>query len=205
MPTLQDRWNASRRKPAEWLREAILYHMQYVDETHIGVDWEDAHERCWRCGDKTKLQKCHIVPRSLQGDDHASNLLALCADCHDEAPNVADPAAMWLWIQATHAGCYEQFWELRAEALAHQLEPQLLEWQATSTLGIEQLRFRYAQQLERSGMHFSQKLAGSKLTLATKAWLLIQIWRPDYDYTAWVQATPIPTDNWELDFRDAHR
>lgn len=181
------------------LNDAISYHQRYIAETDIGVDWMDAHERCWRCGDKTKTQKCHIVPRSLGGEDHASNYVALCADCHDEAPNVADPAAMWLWIQATHAGCYDQFWGLRAEALAHQLEPRLREWQATSTLGQEQLLFRYRQQYERAGTHFSQKLSGAKLTLATRAWLLIEIWRPDYDYTRWVQATPLPEDSWMKD------
>ena len=181
------------------LKDTISYHQKYIDETEIGVNLQDAHERCWRCGDKTKLQKCHIVPRSLGGDDHARNLIPLCADCHDEAPNVADPLAMWLWIKATHAGSYDQFWGLRAEALAHQLEPRLKEWQATSTLGLEQLMFRYGQQFQRAGIHFSQKLSGQKMTLATRAWLLIEIWRPDYDYTRWVQATPLPEDSWMKD------
>jgi len=192
MPTLHDRWNASRRKPAEWLREAILYHIRRVDEMDLGVDWSEAHERCWRCGDKTKCQKCHIVPDSLGGKDEASNLVALCADCHDEAPNVTDSAAMWLWIKSTHTGTYDTFWGLRAELLAHQMEPRLKGWQAASGLDQETLLQRYRQQFAHAGMHFSQKGAGSKVTLATKAWLLIQIWKPDYDETKAVQPTFLP-------------
>jgi hypothetical protein len=99
---------------------------------------------------------------------------------------------MWLWIQATHAGCYDQFWGLRAEALAHEMEPRLKEWQKSGFLDKERLLHRYRQQFEHAGMHFSQKGAGSKVTVATKAWLLIQIWRPDYDETRAVQSTPLP-------------
>src|SRR5262249_7661154 len=65
------------------------------DECGLGVDWSEAEERCWRCGYKSSLQKCHIVPDSLGGAARPSNLVLLCCRCHREAPNVADPRFMW--------------------------------------------------------------------------------------------------------------
>ena len=38
--------------------------------------------RCERCGLRRDLQTDEIVPRSLGGTWHASNLRVLCADCH---------------------------------------------------------------------------------------------------------------------------
>ena len=40
---------------------------------------------CWN--DPKWLQKCHIVPHSIGGQEDASNLVLLCKRCHKEAPD----------------------------------------------------------------------------------------------------------------------
>lgn len=55
---------------------------------------------CWRCHSKTKIQRCHVVPDYLGGEDAPHNLVLLCAGCHAEAPNVLDPEIMWDWLCA---------------------------------------------------------------------------------------------------------
>lgn len=84
-------------------------------EGDLGVDWSDAHEKCWRCatGGVGRLQKCHIVPRSLGGNEEPSNLVLLCSRCHKEAPNSKNPEAMWDWIKATKFPFYDMFWTMR--------------------------------------------------------------------------------------------
>lgn len=65
-------------------------------------DWsfDDAWRMCWCCGGSSrKLQKCHIVPRSLGGSDKPENIIPLCPMCHDEMPDVIDPEVLWSWIK----------------------------------------------------------------------------------------------------------
>jgi 5-methylcytosine-specific restriction endonuclease McrA len=52
----------------------------------------------WSVWDKAALDRCHLVPRSLGGDDLPSNLVLLCRSCHRDAPNVGDPTYMLRWI-----------------------------------------------------------------------------------------------------------
>jgi len=40
--------------------------------------------RCQQCGVRDKLHVHHIQPRSLMGDDAESNLITLCASCHEK-------------------------------------------------------------------------------------------------------------------------
>ena len=105
------------------IKKIVEYWEARKDETELNVDWADAHERCWRCGYKTKLEKCHIIPKALGGSDQPSNLVLLCIRCHREAPNFPDPNFMWLWIKKTPvamaknypfaAGMYDSYWIVR--------------------------------------------------------------------------------------------
>lgn len=81
-----------------------------VDESRLSVDAIDAHERCWRCSRKGRLERCHIIPRSLGGNDEPSNLVLLCPRCHLENPNVKDPLIMWDWLYAYKTVLYDTFW-----------------------------------------------------------------------------------------------
>ena len=97
------------------IKEIVDYWSVRKDETNLSIDWVDAHERCWRCGYKTKLQKCHITPASLGGTDSPSNLVLLCSRCHREGPNIKNPKFMWIWIHAHATPLYETFWSIRGE------------------------------------------------------------------------------------------
>ncbi|MSM41573.1 MAG: HNH endonuclease [Geobacter sp.] len=93
--------------------DIVDYWSEHQDECGLSVDWAEAHERCWRCGYKSKLERCHIIPDSMAGPDEPSNLVLLCHRCHREAPNVKDPRFMWIWIRAYGTSFYDTFWTLR--------------------------------------------------------------------------------------------
>ena len=66
------------------------------DEVGMAIDQADLDEdggRCWRCGTTKNVQRCHIIPHSQGGGDEPSNLLLLCRDCHNDAPNVSNATA----------------------------------------------------------------------------------------------------------------
>lgn len=109
--------NATKRKrrpTARWITDAVAYWETRVDECDLGSDWAEAHERCWRCGYKRKLQRCHIVPFSLGGSETSDNIVALCSQCHAEAPDVCDQNEMWDWIKRTRVSLYDTYWTRRA-------------------------------------------------------------------------------------------
>ena len=93
--------------------EIVSYWETKIYEGDIGTDWCDAETRCWRCGCENKLEKCHIIPHSLGGEDDPSNLILLCNRCHKEAPNSTDSECMWEWIKATKVPFYDTFWAKR--------------------------------------------------------------------------------------------
>jgi HNH endonuclease len=94
-------------------REIVNYWSANASECGLSVDWADAEKRCWRCAQGRQLQRCHIIPRALEGTESPSNLVLLCAQCHAEAPNVADPEFMWVWLRAHAASFYETYWHER--------------------------------------------------------------------------------------------
>ncbi|MCM3294030.1 HNH endonuclease [Paenibacillus sp. MER 180] len=91
-------------------QEIVDYWFSRVDECGLSVDTSEAHKRCWRCGCEKSLERCHIIPASLGGEDAASNLVLLCKRCHIENPNIADPEIMWDWLRAYGTTFYDTFW-----------------------------------------------------------------------------------------------
>ncbi|MBL4761873.1 MAG: HNH endonuclease [Gammaproteobacteria bacterium] len=94
-------------------REIVDYWTRNQDECGLSVDWTEAEKLCWRCAHKRKLQRCHIIPRALGGEETPNNLVLLCAQCHAEAPNVADPDFMWAWLRAHAVPFYGTYWQER--------------------------------------------------------------------------------------------
>ena len=90
-------------------QDVVDYWSQREDECGLAVDWSEAHERCWRCGCASKLQRCHIIPGSRNGELTANNLVLLCDLCHKEAPNTTDARMMWIWLRSTCVPFYETF------------------------------------------------------------------------------------------------
>ena len=93
------------------IEKIVDYWSKNEDECGLSVDFSEAHERCWRCGHKRKLERCHIVPASLGGADEPSNFVLLCKKCHEENPNVTDPQIMWDWLRAYAVPFYDTFWQ----------------------------------------------------------------------------------------------
>ena len=97
----------NKRKPIKTTKRNIIdYWIQYIDECGMNFDWAEADTICWRCGCERKLQRCHIIPDSLGGKDEPSNFVLLCAECHQEAPNVEDKQFMWDWIKSFYSPFY---------------------------------------------------------------------------------------------------
>lgn len=95
-------------------REIVEYWAARESDAGLGVNWSEAETRCWRCGYEGRLERCHIVPSALGGADEPHNLVLLCKRCHREAPNVADPRYMWIWLRKTCVPFYDTFWTWRA-------------------------------------------------------------------------------------------
>ena len=83
------------------------------DEAELNIDLTEMPFHCWNCGHdmrigksndsaKTRLQRCHIIPKSLGGENIPSNYVLLCHICHREAPNVRNSQKMWEWIKSNY-------------------------------------------------------------------------------------------------------
>ncbi|AXB43979.1 HNH endonuclease [Amycolatopsis albispora] len=97
-------------------KQIVDYWAAVEDESGLAVDWAEAHERCWRCGYRSRLERCHIIPDSLGGRASPDNLVLLCGRCHREAPNHAEPEYMWRWLRATCVPLYDTYWTIRGTA-----------------------------------------------------------------------------------------
>jgi 5-methylcytosine-specific restriction endonuclease McrA len=53
------------------------------------------HKKAWN---KAPLQVCHVIPKSLGGSNDPSNLVLMCKECHDLAPNTVIPEIMFTWM-----------------------------------------------------------------------------------------------------------
>lgn len=95
--------------------DIVNYWSRLQDECGLSIDWSEARERCWRCGYESRLERCHIIPDSLNGLDEPSNLVLLCKRCHIDAPNVDSKTYMWDWIRANGTPLYDTFWKIRAQ------------------------------------------------------------------------------------------
>ena len=147
---------ADRRIIATTVSEIVNY-WKRNSQTHTpNVDFYDAHERCWRCSYKTKLQKCHIVPHSLGGSDSPQNLVLLCRLCHEEGPNVIDSEIFWDWINAHNIEFYDAYWTRRGMSEYEYIYKKSLEEDLVE-LGItepEQVSERFKRMLKKATWHW---------------------------------------------------
>jgi len=89
----------------------------------ISMHFDYMRPCCWACGfswrekyypklrnrgvdyilgkwDKIPLQRCHILPRALNGKDQASNLFLMCRECHDHSPNTIYENIFFSWVRS---------------------------------------------------------------------------------------------------------
>lgn len=94
-------WEQSRNRDefAPWLSldEPCCFACGWFSER-----WEEKAKTPRGRWGRARLERAHIVPRSLGGPDTADNLLLLCRPCHEDSPDWPDPRQMARWI-ATRA------------------------------------------------------------------------------------------------------
>lgn len=100
---------SKRAKITTTISPIVQYWSKNIDESELSIDWLNADTHCWRCGRERKLERCHIIPNSLGGEDSPHNLVLLCKQCHEECPNVTDPEIMWDWLKAYKVPIYRTF------------------------------------------------------------------------------------------------
>jgi len=149
-----------QKKAPSWQKKAAEYWARKIPETEIGCDYDEADVRCWRCGHLRTCQKCHIVARSLGGSDDVSNIIPLCAACHDEMPNVSDPSEVWRWIAADHGEMYETYWTVRAIKSCGLSPEQMAGFDAGAVKSL----------MDQCALHLGQLNGGARISTATLAW-----------------------------------
>ena len=154
----------SRVNTKAWITACVSHWSRLVPETEVGVDWADAHDRCWRCGSKRSLQRCHIVARQFSGADDYSNIVPLCAECHDEAPDVTDASEIWRWIKETKPTCYETLKAERALAICKN--------RGVNIENFDVQKFKSA--MDGVGLHLMQNRTGCRIKSSSVAWAIEQ-------------------------------
>lgn len=98
--------------PTKW-QLAQHWHASVDQATYAPLLEDLAAPSCFACGwhsehwakatpksswERARLERAHIVPRSLGGSDDASNIILLCNPCHRDSPDWHDPQEMARWI-----------------------------------------------------------------------------------------------------------
>jgi hypothetical protein len=161
----KERIKRRRQKAKQWIKDAVVYWEKRIYEGDIGCDWDEAEVRCWRCGYLRACQKCHIVPQSLGGSDEVSNLIPLCADCHDEMPNVSDKSEVWRWIASDHGCLHDTYWTIRAAKAAALTDSEF------ASLDISKIDTLFSKHVSH---HFGQLHGRARLSVSTLAWIMKQ-------------------------------
>lgn len=144
-------------------KEIVDYWFSRVDECGLSVDAAEAHERCWRCGYKNTLERCHIVPNSLGGEDKPSNLVLLCYRCHLENPNVTDPEITWDWIRAYGTPFYDTFWAIQGakeyEFIYHKSLEE--EFEARNINDMDKFKEIFKEEIKKTTFHYGHPYLNS--------------------------------------------
>lgn len=152
---------AGRKSIKTTKEEIVNYWVKHIDESDLSVDFREADKRCWRCGCKRKLQRCHIVPDSLGGKDEPSNLVLLCSRCHLDNPNVSDPDIMWDWLKSYKVPFYDTFWKLQGFEEYKKIYGKSMEEEyrirGITKNNIEEIQEIFQSQLKKASYHFGDR------------------------------------------------
>lgn len=159
-------------KKLQWVKDCWDYHSAHVSESDVAVDWgawDTEQKRCWCCGHESKLQKCHIIPQCLGGSCAPENIVPLCAQCHDQAPDVADKKEMFKWIanqQNPLSGFgLGRYWHL-SNIIKKRIEL------SNSTFCLKSFKECLAEAMKSTSFHFSQSNTGIKMKESTREWMM---------------------------------
>jgi len=117
-----------------------------IDVTKLlHIEREIAH--CWACnktlrggskGYKTRdlgLHRCHIVPHSLGGSTHPSNLLLMCEPCHAVSPDTSEELYFWRWFDRV-----EDYFQKQMRLLKECLDISNVDIDSVSQLTLEEAK-----------------------------------------------------------------
>jgi hypothetical protein len=139
------------------IREIVDYWSRRESECGLGIDWAEAHERRWRCGYRSALQRCHVIPSALGGPDDPSNLVLLCGRCHREAPNVQDPRFVWIWLRATCVPFYDLYWTVRgAQEFEKMFQRRPFSGPEFEGIDRDQVKQLLGKEMEKATIHFGE-------------------------------------------------
>ena len=72
---------------------------EWITKTCGDGDEETQLKRLWNCKETRHLvNRCHIVPGALGGEDKPSNLFLMCKECHLLSPDTIYPSAFFKWV-----------------------------------------------------------------------------------------------------------
>ena len=76
---------------------------------------EEDYPTCFVCGKDEKLEKCHLIPKALGGNNDINNLVLLCNEHHKQAPNTSlSKEIMLKWIE-DEAETYSHFFHMKKD------------------------------------------------------------------------------------------
>lgn len=60
---------------------------------------EDGYKQIWNNKlVKSDLNRCHIIPNMLGGEDSPRNLFLMCSECHQLSPDSDNPVSFFRWV-----------------------------------------------------------------------------------------------------------
>lgn len=72
---------------------------EWISKTCGDGDEETQLKRLWNSKEtRHLLNKCHIIPGALGGEDKPSNLFLMCSECHRLSPDTIYPSAFFKWV-----------------------------------------------------------------------------------------------------------
>lgn len=182
-------------KAPSWIAACWKAHKERILEDRCAIEWTDSMEkweRCWCCGsgDGKRLQRCHIVAKSLGGDAGPSNIAPLCRHCHDLMPDTPDPGFFWDWISKQQnplsgmgMGRYWPLVQPITEALCSK---------DVSGVDQEAITIELKEQLNKTGMHWAQSGKGPDIKISSMEWAILSIIKKLPDKTTDSVSQPQP-------------
>lgn len=75
----------------------------WIDKVCAGENGEEGLRKIWNSKEtRSKLNRCHIVPGMLGGEDAPSNLFLMCEECHTLSPDTIYPSVFFKWVVERH-------------------------------------------------------------------------------------------------------
>jgi hypothetical protein len=164
-----------------WIRDCWQAHQSKIINELCAVEWTDnmdEWDRCWCCGasEGKRLQRCHIVAKSIGGSDNSSNIVPLCRHCHDLMPDTPDAEFFWSWLQKQQnplSGLgIGRYWPVIESAVTALGKKDLASVNANS-LKEDQIKSEMASLLNQTAIHWSQSGKGPTIKLSTIEWAVL--------------------------------